>query len=76
MAAGAFDHCKPGDILYVEDTGHRYIVKVLILPVNKDFPGNTNDNYYIDVECISNNEKFNIGGFYGCPTIYKIPLTD
>jgi hypothetical protein len=68
-----FKDMKPGQVLLVSDSGRTYVAVVRGEPVDKT-NGGRNENFYVDVEEVTTNERFTIGGWWSAPTCNLLPV--
>ena len=59
-----FKNMLPGQVLLVSDAGRTYVAVVRGEVVDKTSPGDKNENFYVEVEEVTTNTKFTIGGWW------------
>lgn len=69
-----FKNMLPGQVLLVSDAGRTYVAVVRGEVVDKTSPGDKNENFYVEVEEVTTNTKFTIGGWWSSPTCHLLPV--
>lgn len=64
----------PGHVLLVSDAGRTYVAVIRGDVVDKTEPGDKNDNFYVEVEEVTTNKRFTIGGWWSAPVCHLLPI--